>query len=149
MRQAHVLLHHVSFTHTAASTPLFTNITAHFPPGWTGIVGANGAGKTTLLHLATGILLPQQGAVQAPADALYCPQRTESVPALFMEFLQATDGEVYTLKGRLGIADDWLQRWQTLSHGERKRAQLGVALWRQPPVLAVDEPTNHLDDEAC
>jgi ATPase subunit of ABC transporter with duplicated ATPase domains len=146
--QAHVLFHHVSFTHTTARTPLFTDVTVHFPPGWTGIVGANGAGKTTLLHLATGALSPQQGTVQAPADALYCPQRTESVPALLIEFLQATDGEAYTLKGRLGIAENWLQRWQTLSHGERKRAQLGVALWRQPPVLAVDEPTNHLDAEA-
>lgn len=32
--------------------------------------------------------------------------------------------------------------------GERKRAQIGVALWRRPQVLAIDEPTNHLDSAA-
>jgi ATPase subunit of ABC transporter with duplicated ATPase domains len=46
------------------------------------------------------------------------------------------------------VEDDWMARWETLSHGERKRAQIGVALWRQPRVLAVDEPTNHIDAAA-
>ena len=36
-------------------------------------------------------------------------------------------------------------RWPTLSHGERKRAQIAVALWQQPDVLLLDEPTNHID----
>ena len=36
----------------------------------------------------------------------------------------------------------------TLSYGERKRAQIGVALWLEPEALAVDEPTNHLDMDA-
>jgi ATPase subunit of ABC transporter with duplicated ATPase domains len=35
-----------------------------------------------------------------------------------------------------------------LSHGERKRAQIAVALWRRPLVLALDEPTNHIDLDA-
>jgi ATPase subunit of ABC transporter with duplicated ATPase domains len=46
------------------------------------------------------------------------------------------------------VREDWLERWGSLSHGERKRAQLGVALWRRPQMLAVDEPTNHLDLQA-
>ena len=45
----------------------------------------------------------------------------------------------------LCIQSDWLNRWATLSHGERKRAQIATALWLEPDVLAVDEPTNHLD----
>ena len=45
------------------------------------------------------------------------------------------------IKGRLGVGDDWAKRWETLSHGERKRAQIAVALWPEPQVLAVDEPT--------
>jgi ATPase subunit of ABC transporter with duplicated ATPase domains len=49
---------------------------------------------------------------------------------------------------RLGIEPDWPYRWETLSHGERKRLQLGIALWQQPEILALDEPTNHLDREA-
>ncbi|MGD9161469.1 MAG: ATP-binding cassette domain-containing protein, partial [Desulfobacteraceae bacterium] len=43
---------------------------------------------------------------------------------------------------------DWHERWDTLSHGERKRAQIAVAIWLEPAILAVDEPTNHLDTEA-
>jgi macrolide transport system ATP-binding/permease protein len=142
-----VIFHSVSFTFDTATTPLLMNLTVHFS-GWTGIVGANGAGKTTLLRLATGELTPQQGKIQAPEDAIYCPQRTDTLPSLFTALLQATDGAAQEIKGRLGIAEEWEQRWETLSHGERKRAQIGVALWRQPQVLAIDEPTNHLDTEA-
>ena len=36
----------------------------------------------------------------------------------------------------------------TLSHGERKRSQIAVALWKQPELLALDEPTNHIDAAA-
>jgi ATPase subunit of ABC transporter with duplicated ATPase domains len=35
-----------------------------------------------------------------------------------------------------------------LSHGERKRAQIGALLWLSPAVAAVDEPTNHIDADA-
>jgi ATPase subunit of ABC transporter with duplicated ATPase domains len=41
-----------------------------------------------------------------------------------------------------------MERWDSLSHGERKRIQIAHALWFNPPLLAVDEPTNHLDKEA-
>ena len=42
----------------------------------------------------------------------------------------------------LGIQAAYAERWDTLSHGERKRIQLAVSLWQNPPLLAVDEPTN-------
>jgi len=58
------------------------------------------------------------------------------------------DGQAWELRGRLGLEEDWIGRWDSLSHGERKRAQIAVALWRRPSVLAIDEPTNHLDREA-
>jgi ATPase subunit of ABC transporter with duplicated ATPase domains len=41
-----------------------------------------------------------------------------------------------------------VNRWSSLSHGERKRAQIAIAIWKQPAVLAIDEPTNHIDSEA-
>jgi ATPase subunit of ABC transporter with duplicated ATPase domains len=53
--------------------------------------------------------------------------------------------EASILKDRLKIDSDWMWRWDTLSHGERKRLQMAVALWQNPDILAVDEPTNHLD----
>ena len=139
------LFQDVSFSYDTASRPLFDGLTAHFPEGWTGIVGANGVGKTTLLRLATGDLAPRRGSVQIPGDAIYCPQRTDDAPPLFDALIRATDGDAYEIRGRLGVEDGWLARWGTLSHGERKRAQVAVMLWRRPQVMAVDEPTNHLD----
>jgi macrolide transport system ATP-binding/permease protein len=148
MPDTSVIFHNVSFTYDTASVPLLTGLMAHFPVGWTGIVGANGSGKTTVLRLATGDLVPQRGAVQGTADALYCAQRTDTAPPLLAAFLQATDSTAREITGRLHLEATWVERWPTLSHGERKRAQIGVALWCQPRVLAVDEPTNHLDDAA-
>ncbi|MDP6377543.1 MAG: ATP-binding cassette domain-containing protein [Pseudomonadales bacterium] len=43
---------------------------------------------------------------------------------------------------------DFGDRWDTLSHGERKRAQFAHALWQRPVLLAIDEPTNHIDRHA-
>lgn len=148
MGQAWLTFQSVSFSYDTAATPLLAGLTADFPIGWTGIVGANGVGKTTLLRLATGALKPQQGIIQTPGNAIYCPQRTDEIPHRFDELIQANDGEACRIKGLLGIEEEWLERWDTLSHGERKRAQIGLVLWCRPHVLAVDEPTNHLDTEA-
>ena len=127
---------------------MINNLSAHFDRGWTGIVGANGVGKSTVLKLATAELLPNQGHVIIPGSAIYCQQRTDEVPERVNDLIHAMDGEAFEIKGRLGVDDDWVSRWTTLSHGERKRAQIAVAMWQKPHVLAVDEPTNHLDAEA-
>jgi len=143
-----VILQNVTFRYEGASHPLFDRLEAHLPSGWTGIVGVNGCGKTTLLRLATGGILPQTGRVIGSGDALYCEQRTDLVPRMLGLLLASTEGRAKELRGRLAVEDDWETRWDTLSHGERKRAQIAAALWKQPSVLAVDEPTNHLDAEA-
>jgi len=148
MSRAEVLFKDLSFTYETGVTELFTGLTLHFTAGWTGIVGANGAGKTTILKLATGELTPSRGLVQAPAGAIYCSQRTDEPPAMLRALLASTDGDACQIRGRLGLEEEWPRRWDTLSHGERKRAQIAVALWRRPRVLAIDEPTNHIDAEA-
>ena len=38
------------------------------------------------------------------------------------------DGEAWEIRGRLGFDEAWPGRWDSLSHGERKRAQIAVAL---------------------
>lgn len=138
----------VDFQFDSASEPLLAGLCLQFPSGWTGLVGANGSGKTTLLYLATGRLSPSRGRVVSSGSALYVEQRTDSPPEYFVEFLE--DGGLESLGWihRLGIGMDWPERWETLSHGERKRSQLAVALWRNPDILAVDEPGNHLDASA-
>jgi len=148
MTDLSLLFQNISFTYDRAVQPLIRNLSVHFTPGWTGIVGANGVGKSTILKLATGGLEPQQGRVIIPEFAIYCPQRTDNAPDQLHDLIASMDGEALGIKGRLGVEDDWIQRWTTLSHGERKRAQIAVAMWRKPQVLAVDEPTNHLDAKA-
>ncbi|NLF22935.1 MAG: ABC-F family ATP-binding cassette domain-containing protein [Lentisphaerae bacterium] len=138
----------VSFTYASLAQPLFEGVSLHCGPGWTGIAGANGAGKSTLLKLAIGELEPQRGRVQRLATAVYAPQRTDDPPPDGVRFLEATDVSAGEWRGRLRIGVDWLSRWETLSHGERKRLQIGAALWRNPELLALDEPTNHIDAEA-
>jgi macrolide transport system ATP-binding/permease protein len=139
---------HVSFSYDAASGPLIADLSAHFPRGWTGIVGANGTGKSTILKLATGLLDPLSGHLRGTGRTVYCEQRTDALPERMEEFVTAMDREAVRLRGRLGIEPGWAGRWPSLSHGERKRAQIGTALWCDPVVFAIDEPTNHLDTDA-
>ena len=143
-----IVFQNVSFTYERATHPLISDLSAHFPKGWTGIVGANGVGKSTILKLATGELEPQKGSVTALDLRIYCEQRTDHMPDRLIDLIPSMDGDACQIKGRLGVEDDWAQRWTTLSHGERKRAQIAVAMWLHPQVLAVDEPTNHLDSDA-
>jgi len=143
-----VVFHSVSFSYDADPGGLFADVGFGVSEGWTGVIGANGAGKTTLLQLATGELKPRTGVVDRPPVSIYCPQRTDEPMDAFESFLDAVDGEAFRLRGRLGMEADWIDRWRTLSHGERKRAQIATCLWLKPTLLAVDEPTNHLDREA-
>jgi ATPase subunit of ABC transporter with duplicated ATPase domains len=133
------------------SRPLFDGLTFHLSPGWTGLVGANGAGKTTLLRLIRGELTPGSGALllEPPgARVAWCPQRVEARDDLIDGLAWAVDRLARRLHGQLHLDPATLERWPTLSPGERKRWQLGAALWSEPDVLLLDEPGNHLDVEA-
>lgn len=141
----------VSFSYDASPDILFDSLDFHFTRGWTGIVAANGAGKTTILQLAAGILQPHSGVVKAGGTVGYIPQRTDFAPAAISELFNndGADSNLFQLRGILAIDSDWQFRWDTLSHGERKRIQVACALMLRPDVLLVDEPTNHLDGETA
>lgn len=140
-----VAVRDLSFSYDSAREPLFTQLSAHFPAGFTGIIGANGTGKTTLLRLMIRELAPVSGVIEGVANPVCCPQRTDHPPSTLQDFLEDWDGEAPELRSRLGIDADFLDRWESLSHGERKRAQIAHALWHSPALLAIDEPTNHID----
>lgn len=133
-----IALRNAAFCYDSAEEPLFSEVSAHFARGFTGIVGANGAGKTTLLRLAIGELRLTSGALEGASTAVYCAQRTDIAPAGFDAFLEDWDGPACELRGRLGIREDFLVRWDSLSHGERKRAQIAHALWQSPDLLAIE-----------
>jgi ATPase subunit of ABC transporter with duplicated ATPase domains len=138
----------VTFSYDSSDEPLIVGLTAAFPEGWTGVVGANGTGKSTLLRLAVGDLTPQSGTISTLSGAVYCRQRTDDPPEGLAAFLESGDLDADAIKSSLGVGEDWPVRWKSLSHGERKRAQVAVELWVRPAVLALDEPTNHIDSAA-
>ena len=138
----------LAFSYPSSPEVIFQDINLHLTRGWYGVVGSNGAGKSTMLELATGRLTPVKGTVDKPDYAIYCPQRTDAMPEEFLNFSKSFSKTACIIRGKLHIGNDWVFRWSTLSHGERKRAQIGLALWQEPDALAIDEPTNHLDSQA-
>jgi ATPase subunit of ABC transporter with duplicated ATPase domains len=140
-------LDHISFSYSSA-VEVFTDVSVHLGPGWTGVVGPNGAGKSTLLSLIAGDLKASKGKlILDPAGALVarCHQEVDAPTAETDAFASATDGRSLRWIGMLGIDPLDYERWETLSPGERKRWQLGAALASDPNILLLDEPTNHLD----
>ncbi|MDC7127215.1 MAG: ATP-binding cassette domain-containing protein [Spirochaetales bacterium] len=130
------------------SSPLIEDLTCSFSRGWTAITGKNGCGKTTLLKLIMGQLKPWSGTITTKGTIAYCSQSTELPAADAENFMWDYSGTAMRLKGLLQIKEDWLERWSTLSFGERVRFQTARALNAEPDILIVDEPTNHLDSES-
>jgi len=113
-----VHFNHVSFAYSSA-VPIIEDAAFDLGPGWTGLVGANGAG-----------------------------QRVDDLTSDIEEFAWNWERDAVRMRGQLGLLQEHLGRWTTLSPGERKRWQIGAALSSAPDVLLLDEPTNHLDTEA-
>ncbi|MDR1451379.1 MAG: ATP-binding cassette domain-containing protein [Helicobacteraceae bacterium] len=128
----------LSFTYDKAADAIFSDISLRFYRGWTGVAGRSGAGKTTLAKLIMR---------SAATFAYYAPQQTDDAPENLERFTSAADKDAILLRDRLKIGGDWSRRWDSLSHGERKRAQIAAALYANPRLLIADEPTNHLDGE--
>ncbi len=140
-------LDHISFRYTSA-VDVLDDVTLHLASGWTGVVGGNGSGKTTLLQLIAGDLTPTSGTVRwDPVDAvaITCAQEVEAPQPAIAEFAASWDPHDARLRGVLDLDPAELERWATLSPGERKRWQVATALAATPDILLLDEPTNHLD----
>ena len=138
-------LNNIYFKYPSSSDYLFENLSLELYQGWNALVGANGAGKTTLLKLIMKELSPENGDITNNLVTAYAHQSTEKVPENAENFFHSYESNTFRLKDMLEIEDEWLYRWDSLSHGERKRIQIAVALFLEPDVLIVDEPTNHLD----
>lgn len=138
-------LHQITFTYEHSSLAIFENLSLEFDKGWSCIVGSNGIGKSTLLKLIANDLVAQSGFISGNECVHYCKQSTEYPPENFETFMFTFTGETYRIRELLHIQEEWCDRWKTLSHGERKRVQIALALYEKPDILLVDEPTNHLD----
>src|SRR5712691_11415369 len=136
-----------------------------------GLLGPNGAGKTTSFHCVVGLLVPDAGEVQLGDRDLsglplherarmgigYLPQE----PSIFRKltvrqnFLLVLEGfgltrgaeearvdELLTEFDLLRVAD---ARGETLSGGERRRAEIARSLLAEPKFMLFDEPFAGVD----
>lgn len=146
--QEFINVDNLSFAYEESNKTLFDKISLKVDTGWSCIVGPNGCGKTTLLKLLCGLLQPDSGNLGILGKAYYSEQRTDFKPKELDSFFNSTEKSAYKIKELLQIEDNWQFMWNNLSHGERKRCQIAVALFEEPTILAIDEPSNHLDNKS-
>ncbi|WP_394821770.1 ATP-binding cassette domain-containing protein [Pendulispora albinea] len=119
---------HLSFAYAA---PILKDVTLAIDQGWYGLVGANGAGKTTLLRLILGELSPDSGTLRIDPEGARVVLCAQQVDAMHDDIRAlARDDGARRLRDDLALAPGDLERWPTLSPGERKRWQVGAALRR-------------------
>jgi ATPase subunit of ABC transporter with duplicated ATPase domains len=146
-----VLVSDLSFSYPTSAIDVLTEVSLSLSRGWYGVVGPNGSGKTTLLRILAEELPSDPATVRRIPSELavrYCPQSVEQLTTVISRFAESKDGHARRLMGQLELAPMDLERWQSLSPGERKRWQIGAALADLPDLLLLDEPTNHLDTGA-
>ncbi len=121
------------------------------------VTGRNGSGKSTLLALLLGELPLAAGRrVVGPATVLgtldqgrLAYEGPEPLLAVYTTRAGLQPGEARTLLAKFNLGADHVERpCETLSPGERTRAQLAELMALGVNCLVLDEPTNHLDLEA-
>ena len=143
-----ITLSNVGYTYPGAIDPIFSHVNVTFPQGWSGLLGDNGCGKTTLARIACGELAPSTGSVTSGLFCILCRQETDTPPDGLTDFALDYGKDARLLRAIFRLEDDMPWRFDSLSHGERKKLQVAVSLWQRPDALVLDEPTNHIDHEA-
>lgn len=138
-----------------------------------GLVGANGSGKSTLLDALSGVLNPDEGAIEAQGRSLaslplaerarlmaFVPQKEKPVFAYPLRELVAmgrlawgqgwreSEDDAKAIEralARTGLQDLADRSALEVSGGELQLALVARALCQEAPLLLMDEPTASLD----
>jgi len=127
------------------------------------MLGPNGAGKSTLMGVLSGMIVPDEGVVTAPAsrgdlaivfqtpaldELLTVRENILLAGAMHAMSKRDTLARLGELAGPLHLQDRLADQVRHLSGGLKRRADLARALIARPAVLLLDEPTTGLDIEA-
>ena len=132
-----------------------------------GFLGPNGAGKSTTIRILLGLVHQDSGSVEVLGHAMPSQQTLAKAEIGFVsEDLRLYGGR--TLQWHMDLVASVYPRWDEkyaqmllgrfdlragqkikgLSHGQRVKAALLLALARRPRLLVLDEPTSGLDPVA-
>ncbi|WP_248749765.1 ABC-F family ATP-binding cassette domain-containing protein [Pseudomonas sp. MWU15-20650] len=136
-----------------------TYLTLHLAgPVRVAVCGPNGCGKSTLLKLLAGQWQALSGQCTVPVPSAYIDQHLALLDEqrCIIEQLNLLDTPLVEAELRTRLALLQLDAVRVtlpvaqLSGGERLKAAMAIALWRNVPaqLLLLDEPTNHLDLES-
>lgn len=143
---------------------IYKDVSCSIPQGSiTGLLGRNGEGKTTFLKIISGYLFAQQGSVSVngrspskrSADFLQqvfmLPEEFQCPNVNILDYCDAI-GAFYPNYSHTMVLDllrefDLSEQMNLrhISHGQRKKAMIVLALALRVPILLMDEPTNGLD----
>ena len=136
------------------------------------ITGSNGSGKSTLLKICSGLLHPDQGAVNVleksflsqsqgleirrrigvllHSNMLYPTYTVRQNLYLFAKILGIIEykSRVGEIVERLGLDDSMDKEVQKLSNGNKRKVGLCKSLLNDPDLLIIDEPESNLDAES-
>ena len=160
----------VQFEGVSKKYPHFSleNIDLELPTGSImGFIGANGAGKSTTIRILLGLIHQDVGTVNVMGHAMPADQAAAKLDigyvsedmrlygpatlAWHMDFLRPIyprwdQAYAESLLDRFDLKPQ--QKIKGLSHGQRVKAALLLALARRPRLLVLDEPTTGLDPVA-
>lgn len=165
----------VSYTFPGANSPILKDLSIKIPAGQkVAIVGRMGSGKSTMSRLISGLIEPNEGAVQIDGVDLRQIDKSDvrrNIGVMLQEtwlfsgtvkenlqmgFYEYDDAHILNIANISGVDDfvashpqgydmELKERGEGLSGGQRQSINLARALLHDPNLLILDEPTSSMD----